>query len=165
MRRICAAAASTVVGLIMLFSYRTSTMGAGGGATPAPVTSTTGPGTAGGTGTTAGTRTTAGGTSAGGAAAGGAAQAVDGSAVSTKWGTVQVRITVQGGKVVDVTTLSLPDSNGRDLRINGSAVPVLRQEALAAQGAHIDTVSGATITSHGYITSLQAALDAAHLGG
>ena len=45
------------------------------------------------------------------------------------------------------------------------AVPVLRQEALQAQSANIDTVSGATVTSQGYITSLQAALDAAHLGG
>jgi uncharacterized protein with FMN-binding domain len=57
----------------------------------------------------------------------------------------------------------VPDSNSHDYRVNSYAVPVLHDEALAAQSANIDTVSGATVTSNGYIRSLQSALDAAHL--
>ena len=56
-----------------------------------------------------------------------------------------------------------PNENGRDQEINAYALPVLRQETLDAQSANIDTVSGATVTSDGYIESLQAALDAAQL--
>jgi uncharacterized protein with FMN-binding domain len=57
-----------------------------------------------------------------------------------------------------------PSGNGRDREINAYALPVLRQETLAAQSATIDAVSGATVTSEGYRESLQSALDAAHLG-
>jgi uncharacterized protein with FMN-binding domain len=74
-----------------------------------------------------------------------------------------VTITVAGGKVTGVQVPTYPDNNGRDREINAYALPILRQETLAAQSAHIDTVSGATVTSDGYIESLQAALDAAHL--
>jgi uncharacterized protein with FMN-binding domain len=56
-----------------------------------------------------------------------------------------------------------PNGNGRDQQINAYALPILRQETLTAQNAHINTVSGATITSDGYLESLQAALDAANL--
>jgi uncharacterized protein with FMN-binding domain len=56
-----------------------------------------------------------------------------------------------------------PSGNHRDEEINAYALPVLRQAVLDAQSAHIDTVSGATVTSDGYKQSLQAALDAAHL--
>jgi uncharacterized protein with FMN-binding domain len=62
-----------------------------------------------------------------------------------------------------VETVQLPDSNPRDIEINSSAVPILTQEALAAQSAQIDTVSGATYTSEGYTQSLQSALDKAGL--
>jgi hypothetical protein len=53
------------------------------------------------------------------------------------------------------------DTNCRDDRINSYAVAVLHDEALAARSANIDTVSGATVTSNGYIRSLQPAIDAA----
>ena len=76
---------------------------------------------------------------------------------------MQVTITVAGGKITDVAVPTYPNGNGRDQEINAYALPVLRQETLAAQGADIDTVSGATVTSDGYLESLQAALDAAHL--
>ena len=59
--------------------------------------------------------------------------------------------------------LQYPNGNCRDQQINAYALPILAQEALAAQSADIDTVSGATVTSDGYIDSLQAALDQAHL--
>ena len=61
---------------------------------------------------------------------------------------------------------ALPEEalNSRDDEINAYAVPQLRSEVLTAQSASIDAVSGATVTSGGYVESLQAALDAAHFG-
>jgi uncharacterized protein with FMN-binding domain len=89
---------------------------------------------------------------------------VDGPVVSTRWGPVQVRVTISGGKLVDVAAVRVPAGNRRDEEINSRAVPILRQEALTAQSANIDFVSGATVTSDGYRQSLQGALDAAHFG-
>ena len=86
---------------------------------------------------------------------------VDGDTVQTQWGPVQVSVTVAGGKVTDVTVLQQPNGNGRDQQINSYALPILRQEALSAQSANIDMVSGATVTSQGYVSSLQSALDKA----
>lgn len=88
---------------------------------------------------------------------------VDGPAVNTRFGPVQVRLQVQGGKVVSAEAIDYPQSNRRDVQINAHAVPVLNSEAVDAQSANIDTVSGATYTSVGYRQSLQAALDSAHL--
>jgi uncharacterized protein with FMN-binding domain len=90
-------------------------------------------------------------------------QVVDGGIASTPYGDVQVRLVVVGRKITDVQALKLTDSNGRSREISASAEPTLRQEALAAQSAQIDTVSGATYTSEGYRQSLQAAIDQAQL--
>jgi uncharacterized protein with FMN-binding domain len=76
---------------------------------------------------------------------------------------VQVQITVTGGKVTDAQAVVYPNGNGRDVEINSYALPVLSQEAVQQQSAQIDTVSGATVTSDGYVQSLQSALDQAHL--
>jgi uncharacterized protein with FMN-binding domain len=76
---------------------------------------------------------------------------------------VQVTITVANGKITSVAVPTYPNGNGRDLEINSYALPILQQETLSAQSAHIDAVSGATVTSDGYVESLQAALDAAHI--
>ncbi|HWD83454.1 MAG TPA: FMN-binding protein [Kribbella sp.] len=84
--------------------------------------------------------------------------------MDTQYGPVQVEITVQGSRILKVRTLQHPSGDGQTDRINGYAVPQLDQETMAAQNAHIDTVSGATFTSGGYRQSLQSALDAAHLG-
>jgi uncharacterized protein with FMN-binding domain len=86
---------------------------------------------------------------------------VDGDTVQTDYGPVQVRITLTGGKLTAVTVLQVPQESPRDQEIAGFAVPQLTQEALAAQSAHIDAVSGATYTSEGYVQSLQSALDKA----
>ncbi len=85
---------------------------------------------------------------------------VTGPTVSTRFGPVQVRIAVSGGKVTEITALQLP-SGGRSGRISEVAEPILHDEALSAQSAQIDTVSGATYTSDAYERSLQAALDQA----
>jgi uncharacterized protein with FMN-binding domain len=86
-----------------------------------------------------------------------------GKVVSTRFGTVQVQITVQNGKVTDVTALKLTDAERKSQMISAQAAPILRSEVLAAQSADVQTVSGATVTSDAYLTSLQAALDAANL--
>jgi uncharacterized protein with FMN-binding domain len=89
---------------------------------------------------------------------------VAGQVVQTQYGPVQVEITVRGGRITKARTLAHP-SGGESDQINGYAVPLLDQEAVAAQSAQIDTVSGATFTSAGYQQSLQSALDAAHQAG
>ncbi|MET7570490.1 FMN-binding protein [Streptomyces sp. NPDC005492] len=88
---------------------------------------------------------------------------VTGDTVQTRWGPVQVKITLTNGKVTDVTAVQYPTDNPRDQEINSYALPQLKSEALAAQSASIDTVSGATYTSDGYRQSLQSALDSAGL--
>ena len=85
---------------------------------------------------------------------------VAGDVVQTQYGPVQVEITVRGGRISKARALAHP-SGGESDQINAYAIPQLDQEAVAAQTAHIDTVSGATFTSDGYRQSLQSALDQA----
>jgi uncharacterized protein with FMN-binding domain len=95
------------------------------------------------------------------AAAGGTI--VTGPPIDTRYGTVQVQLTVSGSKITAARTLQAPDGNGRDWRISTYALPILNQETVAAQSARIDGVTGATATSEGYVASLQSAIDQAHL--
>ena len=81
----------------------------------------------------------------------------------TQYGPVQVEITTAGGAITKVSVLQYPSGDPRDDQINGYALPILVQEAMDAQGANIDMVSGATYTSEGYLQSLQSALDQAGL--
>lgn len=90
---------------------------------------------------------------------------VNGSVAQTRWGPVQVQVSISDGRITDVRTLVYPSGNGHDTAINAYALPRLRQEVLDAQSAQIDGVSGATVTRDGYRQSLQAALDAAHANG
>ena len=76
------------------------------------------------------------------------------------YGTVQVEVTLAGGRITDVRAVQLP-SGGRSGEIAAYAAPRLRSEVLAAQSAGIDTVSGASYDSEGYARSVQSALDAA----
>ncbi|MFF3000765.1 FMN-binding protein [Streptomyces sp. NPDC057950] len=84
-----------------------------------------------------------------------------GDSIDTPYGTVQVAATLAKGKLTAVKVLKAPDQNGRDQQIADYALPRLTQEALGAQSAHIDAVSGASYTSQGYVQSLQSALDQA----
>ena len=86
----------------------------------------------------------------------------DGSTVQTRYGSVQVRVTIQAGKITEITPLQLTDAERKSAQISSRAAPVLRSEVLQAQSATVQTVGGATITSDAYLTSLQAALDAAN---
>lgn len=87
----------------------------------------------------------------------------DGSTAQTPYGPVQVEIVVASGKITDVKALQLTNEGGRSVEISNYAAPVLRTEALSAQSANIQSVSGATYTSEGYVTSLQSAIDKAGL--
>ena len=133
-------------------------------------TGTTGTGTGTG-GSTASSGSSGAGTSGAGSTGtigttGASAKAVGtyaGSVVQTRFGSVQVQITVQAGKITDVTALQLTDAERRSVQISNMAAPILRDEVLQAQSANVQTISGATVTSDAYLNSLQAALDAAHL--
>jgi uncharacterized protein with FMN-binding domain len=83
---------------------------------------------------------------------------VAGPVVTTPYGPVQVQVDVVAGRIADIKAIQLP-AGGTSGSIADYAAPILRREALAAQGAGIQAVSGATYTSQGYATSLQAALD------
>jgi uncharacterized protein with FMN-binding domain len=86
---------------------------------------------------------------------------VTGAVASTQWGPVQVQLTLKGGTITKVSVLQYPNGNPRDGEINSQALPILIDETTQAQSAKIDMVSGATVTSTGYIESLQSALDKA----
>jgi uncharacterized protein with FMN-binding domain len=83
---------------------------------------------------------------------------VAGSAVDVGYGTVQVQATLQGGRIVDIQALALPQNDGHSARISQQAFPMLVQQALAAQSSQISGVSGASYTSYGFVQSLKAAL-------
>jgi len=154
MKKIFYAVMATLTGLVLLFSYRTSlgegteTAAALPATTPAPASAQRA--------TPSATPT-----QAAPASSGLADGTFTGSSVNTRFGPVQVQITVSGGSVTDVQVPVYPSENGRDQQINSRALPVLVKETLDAQSADIDMVSGATYTSTGYLKSLQSALDEA----
>ncbi len=84
-----------------------------------------------------------------------------GSSVNTRFGSVQVSVTIANGDITDVTALHLTDADGRSVQISNRAAPMLRDEVIASQSANVSTVGGATYTSDAYLTSVQSALDQA----
>ena len=92
-----------------------------------------------------------------------ASSTVTGTVADTRWGPVQVQLTIAGKKITNVAVVQYPNGNGKDQEINAQALPILIQETLDKQSASIDMVSGATVTSDGYLQSLQSALDKAGL--
>ena len=90
-----------------------------------------------------------------------AARTVTGTVASTQYGPMQVQVTLAGTKITKVTVLQRTDDGAESDQIDANAIPKLTSETLAAQSARIDTVSGASYTSSGYIQSLQSALDRA----
>jgi uncharacterized protein with FMN-binding domain len=106
------------------------------GAAPAPAPATTGT-------AAAGTRT------------------IDGALVSTRYGDIQVAVTLAQGKVTDVEPLTLPNDRPRSAEISQQAGPLLRAESLQAQSGNINILSGATYTSEAWAQSLSAALSVA----
>ena len=171
MKRIVLWVMSTLTALVLLFGYHTSTSSeaAAGGqsSAQAPVTGSTS-GTSSGTtssdsSSSSTSATASSGTASSGTGTSATSSTVTGSVASTRWGPVQVELTVANGSITDVSVVQYPSGNGKDQEINARALPVLIQETLDAQNANIDMVSGATVTSEGYLESLQSALDKAGL--
>ena len=170
-RRAVAALGITTVALILLLSFKTPddalpARTTGAVAVVEPATGTTGDGTTGATAAPAPTTAGTGATAAPATGSGGgttAATTVDGPVVDTRYGPVQVELVVADGKISDVVALQLPTGR-RSGQISQAAAPILHDEALQAQSASIDLVSGATYTSDAYTQSLQAAIDQAGIG-
>lgn len=97
----------------------------------------------------------------GGSTAGSTQVTATGPTIGTRYGPVQVEVTVTGTRLTAATAVQLPDGDGQSRQISVTAGPRLDAAAVAAQDAGIDTVSGASYTSDGYRRSLQAALDMA----
>jgi uncharacterized protein with FMN-binding domain len=70
-----------------------------------------------------------------------------------------VQVSFSGATITKVTVLQVPEESGRDAEISGYSVPILDQEVLKSQSAKVDSVSGATYTSEGYLRSVQSAID------
>lgn len=85
----------------------------------------------------------------------------NGPTVNAYYGLVSVQATVQNGSIVDVKFLQYPNDRRTSIRINSIAMPYLQQEAIQAQTANVNLISGATLTSEGFVISLRAALQSA----
>jgi uncharacterized protein with FMN-binding domain len=81
-----------------------------------------------------------------------------GSVADAQWGVIQVKAVISGGKISDVQFLQYPNERERSVEINGYADPQLTQEAIQAQSAQVDIVTGATDTSEAFMQSLNDAL-------
>jgi uncharacterized protein with FMN-binding domain len=148
---------ATVVGLIMLFSFKTPDTGRPPGPTavlpsPTPDTAAASPGPS-------DAATPLPSPSAANRYRDGQ---FTGSDISMRFGDVQVKVIVKGGRIVDVQTPQMPFDRPRSAEISQQAGPLLHDEVLQAQSAQIDSLSGATYTSDAYGQSLQSALDQAH---
>ncbi|MEU6367729.1 FMN-binding protein [Streptomyces sp. NPDC046931] len=145
LRRAVLAGAATVSGIVLLLSLKpasdpSSAQAAGGAAPQQTAAAQESP--QGGSGQQTGTQT------------------VTGDVAKTQYGNVQVRLTLSGGKITKADAVQAPKGGLSDQK-TAMSVPKLNQEAVAAQSAQIDAVSGATYTSGGYKQSLQSAIDKA----
>ncbi|WP_330303264.1 MULTISPECIES: FMN-binding protein [unclassified Streptomyces] len=148
-RRVVLATAATVSGIVLLLSLKPASD----------------PAAASAQGGTAPQQTAAGQESPqGGNASQTGSQTVTGSVTQTQYGPVQVRLTMSGGKITKAEAVQAPAGGTSDQK-TALAIPKLNEEAVAAQSADIDAVSGATYTSGGYKQSLQSALDKAKTAG
>lgn len=177
-KRAISALVTTVFALVLLLSFKTpespglaSSTSSDTAIVGAPTTTQAPTATSGtsGTATDAGTTGTTEATAAPTAAptqdttttSGYADGTVTGDVVSTRFGDIQVQVTISGGAIADVTALELPSGDRHSSQISNAVEPMLREAALSAQSANIDLVSGATYTSRAYAQSLQSALDQA----
>jgi uncharacterized protein with FMN-binding domain len=165
MKKAFTATMGAISAIVLAGSYYASLRGAEPSATSVPQT-TTGSATSGSTSTsspTSGTSSSSGSTSSSStrtAASSLKDGTYTGSSVQNPFGTVQVQVTISGGKITSVKVPQYPTGHHSD-EINQQAVPTLVNETISAQSSQVDMVSGATFTSQGYTTSLQNALDQA----
>lgn len=169
MLRVLIAIGATIAGLVALLTFKSHTVPPALGAVPAASGASAsgssasgggsgGAGPGGSSGVPAGS-SPAGGTTPGSSGGAGGATVLTGHAFQTKFGPMQVQVTLVNRKIVKVTVLQQTDLGAYSGQIDARALPQLSQETLTAQSARIDAVSGASYTSEGYIQSLQSALD------
>ena len=174
MRKIVTAIMGTISGLVLLFSYHTSTAtraatvaatateDSQSAATTPNAAESQGSSSSSSSGSSSGSTESEPSSSAQATeSTAGVSGTFTGDAVQTRYGAVQVEITVQDGVITSSAAIQYPNRDRHDQQINSYAVPVLNAEAVDAQSAHIDAVSGATYTSVGYVRSLQSAIDEA----
>jgi len=157
MRRALLTLGGTAAGLAALLSFKTHTLAAAdpAPASPPPVSAMASPPMAPGAGSASASP------AASKKASAAAARTVTGTVAGTPYGPMQVQLTLTCTKITKVTVLQRTNDGVESDQIDKAAIPALTSETLAAQGAHIDAVSGATYTSSGSIKSLQSALDQA----
>jgi uncharacterized protein with FMN-binding domain len=156
MKRVLFAITGTVLGLVALLSFKTKSPVVSSAALPSGSTSTTSVAAPSSNASSSSAAKRA--TSSSSAAS---AKTYTGQAIQTQYGIVQVAVTATGSHIESVKFVQLTAFDQRSAEINAAAGPTLIQETLSAQSAQIDTVSGATYTSDGYLHSLQSALDQA----
>lgn len=144
MRRVILAIVSTTAVLVLILSFKTHSVSSlatppAAVATPTPTPTST-------------PRTTTPTTTA-------ATKTVTGDSIDTRFGPVQVKITVTNATITSASAIDYPVDTPRDQQINAYAIPTLNQEAVGSTSANINMVSGATYTSMGYLQSLQSALN------
>ncbi len=161
MRRVILAIVSTVAGLVALLSFK-SHVPSVSSASAATTGGTSGTPSSGNSGTSSSSTTTVPGEFPMGSLAGkltAGETTVTGHVGNTAYGPVQLQLVMRNGKIVKVAVLQQPMNTLHDIQIGEFAFPKLIGETLTAQTAKIDSVSGATYTSGGYVASLQSALD------
>jgi len=84
-----------------------------------------------------------------------------GSQADAQWGFVQVKAVISQGKITDVQFLDYPSDRSRSRYINNIADPELTNEAIQAQSAQVDVITGATDSSEAFMQSLADALSQA----
>jgi len=164
MRRAILAVVSTIAGLVALLSFKSHV--------PAIAAATSGTGVSSGGTSGSGSGSSGTGSSGSGSSSGGQGfttgqqtglpageHTVTGNVADTMYGPVQIQLVVKDNKIVKVSVLQQPKNTVNDIQIGQFAFPRLIGETLTAQNAKIDSVSGATYTSGGYIESLQSAVD------
>jgi uncharacterized protein with FMN-binding domain len=164
MRRAILAVVSTIAGLVALLSFKSHV--------PAIAAATSGTGVSSGGTSGSGSGSSGTGSSGSGSSSGGQGfttgqqtglpageHTVTGNVAETMYGPVQIQLVVKDNKIVKVSVLQQPKNTVNDIQIGQFAFPRLIGETLTAQNAKIDSVSGATYTSGGYIASLQSAVD------
>jgi len=163
MRRVVLVFMSTITTLMLLFGYHTSTNNASLVSSPmvqTPAATDPAPSSRTSSGGGSSTARPSPATTSSPAVA---AVSYTGGVADTRWGPVQVRITVRGGKITRARAVQYPQGTNVDAQINNYALPILDREVVQKQSVSIDAISGATVTSDGYLQSLQSAIDQAHL--
>jgi uncharacterized protein with FMN-binding domain len=153
MRRVIIAVTGTIAGLVALLSFRSHVPSEAATASSGPAPSTSSTSSASGSNSVSSLEYS----KKSPVPAGG--RAIDGNVANTVYGPVQVQALVKNDKIVGVNILEQPSSTVHDLQLGQMAFPQLISETLTQQSAHIDSISGASYTSAGYIKSLQSALD------